>query len=217
MTDTATHFDAGPFNRVKRCRYGNMLYSVHDKYIGRALDEYGEWAEDEMRLLSVLIKPGMAVVDVGANIGTHTVFFASAVGPEGSVVAIEPQRVVYQMLTANVALNSLLNVVTLHAACGAEPGTLRVPAMRYDQSANFGAVRLSETANGESVTVISLDTIGIEVCNLLKLDVEGAELAVLRARSAPFIPRSNAFRASRIAPLFRGTFALRALHHACFA
>ena len=83
-----------------------------------------------MQLLQHFIEPGMDVIDVGANIGTHTLFFAAAVGPQGSVVAIEPQRVVDHMLTANVALNSLLNVVTLHTACGAEPGFLRVPAMQ---------------------------------------------------------------------------------------
>ena len=103
-------------NRLKTCRHGEMIFNVHDQHIGRSLDLYGEWAESELELLGLFIKPGDLVVDVGANIGTHTVFFAQRAGAAGQVYALEPQRIVFQSLCANLALNGLLNVRAFHAA-----------------------------------------------------------------------------------------------------
>ncbi len=108
-----------------------MIFNVHDQHIGRSLDLYGEWAESELELLGLFIKPGDVVVDVGANIGTHTVFFAQRAGATGQVYAFEPQRIVFQNLCANLALNGLLNVRAFHAAASREPGTIAVPPIAY--------------------------------------------------------------------------------------
>ena len=97
------------FNRLKACRHGWMLYNVNDIYIGRSLDLYGEYSEGEIALFRQFLRPGDVVVEIGAHIGTHTVFFAKTVGPTGVVFAFEPQRVVHQTLCANIALNSLSN------------------------------------------------------------------------------------------------------------
>ena len=53
------------------------------------------------------IQPGDVVIEVGANIGPHTVFLAQHVGPQGLVLAFEPQRILFQTLCANLALNSI--------------------------------------------------------------------------------------------------------------
>src|ERR1700759_4504087 len=92
---------------VKRCRHGGFMFNRNDAYIGRSLDLYGEWCDFEIQLLSRFINPGDTVVDVGANIGTHTVAFANLVGAGGVVPAFEPQRRLFQMLSGNVALNAL--------------------------------------------------------------------------------------------------------------
>ena len=112
--------------RIKHCRYGPMLYLANDLYVGRSLDRYGEWSEAEMELLRQVVRPGNVVLDIGANVGTHTIFLAQTVGPEGAVLAFEPQRMVFQILCANVALNGLPNVYTHHAAVGRRPGNIRV-------------------------------------------------------------------------------------------
>src|SRR5205823_13798505 len=69
--------------RLKRCKHGAMMFYANDEYIGRSLDLYGEFSEGEMELFNNYLRPGMTVVDVGANIGVHTVYFANAVGPSG--------------------------------------------------------------------------------------------------------------------------------------
>src|SRR5882724_6319724 len=133
---------------MKACRHGDMLYNVNDRYIGRSLDLYGEWAEAELELLGLFIKPGDSVVDVGANLGTHTVFFAHKAGARGAVFAFEPQRVVFQLLCANLALNGLTNVHAYHAAVSRQKGTTSVPDVAYDDAGNFGGVALRHYRDG---------------------------------------------------------------------
>ncbi len=60
--------------RMKQCRHGVMLYNINDMYVGRSLDLYGEFSEGEAAMLGQILRPGMVVCDIGANIGCHTVF-----------------------------------------------------------------------------------------------------------------------------------------------
>src|SRR5688572_32765085 len=86
---------------VKRCRHGIFAYNTNDLYISRSMDMYGEWCESEVALLLQVLKPGHVVLDVGANIGTHTVALATHVTAAGTVYAVEPQRLTFQLLCAN--------------------------------------------------------------------------------------------------------------------
>jgi FkbM family methyltransferase len=168
------------FNRQKACRYGQMLYNQNDMYVGRSFDLYGEFSEGEVDLFRQIVRPGNVVVEVGANIGAHTVFLAQHVGREGAVLAIEPQRIVFQTLCANIALNNISNVVTCPQAAGAKHGSVLVPALDYTREANFGALALGDFEHGEPVPVIPLDTFALKKCNFIKIDVEGMEIDVLR-------------------------------------
>jgi FkbM family methyltransferase len=167
------------FNRLRACRYGQLLYNVHDMYIGRSLDLYGEFSEGEVELFRQMAKPGHVVVEVGANIGAHTIFFAQQVGPNGRVYAFEPQRVVFQTLCANVALNSLTNVECFQQAVGDLPGTINVPPLDYTQENNYGGLALGGFTTGEAVPVVTLDSLNLPKLNVLKIDVEGMEQPVL--------------------------------------
>jgi len=173
-------------NKMQQCRYGMMMYNSHDTVIGRSLKVYGEWAQREMDLLKEWIAPGDVVIDVGAYIGTHTLFFARAVSPGGRVIAVEPQRLPFQILCGNIALNSLSNVYTYMAAAGRESGTVSIPAIDYEQSNNFSAFSLlpilasDDPWFGEEVPVMTLDGLKLQKCKLIKIDVEGMEADVLR-------------------------------------
>jgi FkbM family methyltransferase len=149
-------------------------------YVGRALIEYGEYSEKEWLLLAQLCQAGHVVVEVGANTGVHTVSLAKAVGPNGLVIAIEPQPFVYQNLCANIALNSLTNVVAMQCGCAERPGQLIVPPIDYAKTGNFGGVSLHETGPGTRIDVHRLDDLfRWPTLRLLKIDVEGMEQKVL--------------------------------------
>jgi FkbM family methyltransferase len=157
-----------------------MLFNRHDAYIGKSLNELGEFSEAETDVFKQLIRPGSTVVEAGANIGAHTVALARLVGEGGVVHAIEPQRMVFQTLCANMALNSLTNVHCHQAAAGERPGVIRVPTLNFSQPNNFGGLSLGQYQEGEEVPVITIDSLKLSRCDFLKVDVEGMELAALR-------------------------------------
>eukprot|EP01026_Neomeris_dumetosa_P069058 TRINITY_DN68049_c0_g1_i8.p2 TRINITY_DN68049_c0_g1~~TRINITY_DN68049_c0_g1_i8.p2 ORF type:complete len:104 (-),score=4.20 TRINITY_DN68049_c0_g1_i8:1-312(-) len=72
------------WNVVKNTRHGVMMFNKNDLYVGRSLDLYGEYGEGQTEIMRQMVKPRDVVVDVGAFIGTMTLFLAQAVGPAGT-------------------------------------------------------------------------------------------------------------------------------------
>lgn len=171
--------------RLVDTRHGPMLANVNDIYIGQALIEYGECCEIEGELIDKLmyVKPGK-VIEVGANVGIHSVSMAKSLAEVGrQLVLFEPQPFIFQNLCANLALNGLSNVVAWPFACGAEEGIVYFTPPDYRDSGNFGGVSMVTEGNPEAVAVpcVCLDrVIGNEDVSLLKIDVEGFELDVLK-------------------------------------
>lgn len=165
-------------------RHGPMLALPQDQFITRCLEIYGEFSPGEWALLAQIIKPGMAVVEVGSNIGAHTVPMARACAP-GTLYAFEPQQRVFQILCANLALNGVTNVIASPDAVGAEPGTASIPPLDYSADGNFGGVSLQSTqAPGQKVRIIRLDDLDLPTLGLLKVDVEGFEVQVVTGAQA---------------------------------
>jgi FkbM family methyltransferase len=165
--------------RLKLCRPGFVMFNPKDRFIGRSFDLYGEFSELEAQLFRQIVKPGMVVLDVGANIGAHTLDFARSVGPGGLVIAIEPQRVLYQMLCGNLALNRIAHVRALNAGAGRAVGRAGVPRLDYSGENNFGGVSLVREGESEPVDIIAIDGLELAACHFVKVDVEGMESEVL--------------------------------------
>jgi FkbM family methyltransferase len=181
--------ELSPHATLVEARHGRFYVLDTDLYVGRSLRTYGEWTEAEIALLSKVLQPGDCVLDVGANVGSHTVPFSRAVGLEGRVIAFEPQLEIFGLLEANVALNGLANVDLHHAACGASAGTLDLPLIDYGREANFGGVSVRDleaagrtaAAPVRQVPLVRLDdALSLERLRLAKIDVEGMEIEVLR-------------------------------------
>jgi FkbM family methyltransferase len=175
------------FNRCILGREGYIVYNKNDIYGGAGIERYGEDAESELRVLRQLCSPGAVVVEVGANIGSRTMVLARQVAPAGFVYAYEPQRIVFQTLCANLALNSIVNVDARHAAVGAEQGWVHEPDLDYGKRANFGAVGVSPAGQDKSrrVRQVRIDEdLQLSRLNLMKIDVEGMELEVLTGADA---------------------------------
>jgi FkbM family methyltransferase len=184
------------FNQLTRAKDGLVLYNRHDTFVGRSIERYGEFSPGERELFAQVIKPGAVIVEAGANIGAHTLLLSRLAGEKGAVFAFEPQRLAFQTLCANVALNSLTNVYCRDQALGEAPGTIRVPTLDPNRDNNFGGLALGGAA-GEVASVITLDSLNLKRCDFLKVDVEGMELAVLKgaaqtiARQRPILYVEN--------------------------
>lgn len=180
MNERTIALDPGGFNELRRCRLGPMIYNKNDTYVGASLRKYGEHSWLEHELLSQIIRPGQLLIEAGANIGAHTVGLSRLVGAGGAVLAFEPQRLMYQTLCANLALNQCANVHAFHQALGAVDGDIPVPLLDPSASNNFGGLSLVGATHGERVAVRTLDSFALPACHLIKADVEGMELDVVR-------------------------------------
>ena len=176
---------ASPYQLIQ-ARHGWMLANPNDFYLGRSLLEYGEYSEIEGQYLIGLLacRPGK-VIEVGANIGCHTISLAKALALEKrQVVAFEPQPFIFQNLCANLALNGLTNVTAWPWACGAKNETVYFSLPDYNTHGNFGGISVGAKATSGDVAVpcVRLDDV-IKIddpVSLLKIDVEGYELLTLQ-------------------------------------
>jgi FkbM family methyltransferase len=154
---------------LKQCKYGWMLFS--GPYIGKCFELYGQYSESEISVMRTFLREGSTVIDVGANIGDLTVPLATIVGSSGRVYAIESHPETFNVLCANLALNALVNTKPINAFVATS-----------DKMSTRGAwgefAYVSETWKTQ---FIALDALELDACDLIKVDVDGKELEVLRS------------------------------------
>lgn len=159
-------------------------------HISNVLKTSGGFYESPfLEAVAGVLSPDDLVLDVGANIGNHSLYFAKVLGCK--VIAFEPVASTADILYHNVELNFAdANIEVRFVAVGRQPG--RASIKSYDP-ANIGATELAETIDGE-ITVTSLDTEKINGrVAFIKIDVEGMDLDVIRGalgliqRDRPFI------------------------------
>lgn len=162
--------------------YFMKIDPTKDNGIERSLYYTGTYEKGSLDLIQNVLKEGDVFVDVGANIGMMTVFASKVVGNKGKVVAFEPNPITRDILKENIKKNNLSNVIISEYAIGAT----NEDAVIYDRwDANRGCASLIkpdfETDSYDiKVTTLSnfLDD-GINP-NMIKIDVEGYELEVLK-------------------------------------
>ena len=136
---------------------------------------------EDLQRLQELLKEGDTFVDIGANIGLWTLVAAQAVGATGQVLAFEPNPVTFAKLEQNIRLNGVEKRVAAHAvAIAAQAGAVEF-VCRVDHNNSYLA-RPGETAQTTSVVAAPMsDYLSDRKVTGIKLDVEGAELAVLES------------------------------------
>ena len=132
------------------------------------------WEEDFIALMAKYIKPGTAVVDAGAYIGTHSLAMARLVGPRGRVYAFEPQKKVFRELVFNLIENRVRNVIPLRFALGETNGIVE---MDRPVDGLEGLVKVGR--GGDPVELRTLDSFHLNDVSFLKIDVEDYEDPVL--------------------------------------
>jgi FkbM family methyltransferase len=165
-------------NLIKNCRYGMMIYNNSDVWVGRSIEKFGEFSESEVQVFRDAIKEGDVVLDVGANIGCHTVAFSRLVGNAGLVYAFEPERLNFNTMCGNIAINNIMNVFPYQKAVGSNSGFILVPELDQNLTVNFGGLTLigdySKCPNYK-VEIIKIDDMSFSKLNFIKMDIEGME------------------------------------------
>jgi FkbM family methyltransferase len=136
---------------------------------------------------------GVVAIDGGANIGVHTVEWATAMTGWGSVIAIEAQERIYYALAGNIAINNCFNAIAMHAAISSEQGIMLIPTPDYLVPSSFGSLELKPRAETEfigqpidyseentvAIQKMSIDALNLPRVDFIKLDIEGMELEAL--------------------------------------
>ena len=157
---------------------GVQFYFRNDDTIGESLRRYGEWARNEMIVFSKYINAGDTVLDIGCNVGTHSMFFANLVGPGGNVIAVDAQLAAVAITSLSAISQNRANVSVLNLAIGEYSGQISFPVPDYAARENFGALRISDS--GKVVQQINIDGLIYDNLNFIKMDIEGNELSALR-------------------------------------
>lgn len=133
------------------------------------------------RVLVRLLEPGMTVADVGANIGLLTLACARLVGPSGKVYAFEPEPAMAAALAETLALNGLTWVDLREEAAGRTAGRATFHISPVPGHSSLYPLAAEEVGRGADVEVriARLDEVVAGRLDVLKIDVEGAELDVL--------------------------------------
>jgi len=166
-----------------------LVKNPRHSVIGRDIFFKGTWEPQATRYISPRIMPGMTVLDIGAGIGYYTLLFAKRVGIQGRVIAFEPIPSVREKLEYNVRLNGYTNVTVCDFALFSSHGSAILEApffiMQVDptHSANEGrGIKIQTKIFDECV-----ERLRIQRIDLVKIDVEGAELDVLRGMQQSLI------------------------------
>lgn len=160
--------------RVVTGLHGQFIIPDDDWYVGRSLAELGEYSEGEVELYRAVLTPSHIVLEIGANLGAHTIPLA---GLAKTVVAVEPQRAMFNALSGTLALNGTHNVDARRVVVGREPGTAMVPPLDTAKSQNFGSFSALGHDRGEPVEIVTLDS--LPPAHFVKIDVEGNECDVI--------------------------------------
>lgn len=168
--------------------HGRTIFNTHfDNDLSLMTFVGGTYEPNEFALLDRLVRPGMNVVDGGANEGIYTLFLARKVGPNGRVVAVEPSPREASRLRVNLNANKLHNVVLIAAALAERAGTLSLKIAELNHAGQntldefiYQNVTSTEAAMVPSLTLDGLLGSHLQHVEVIKLDIEGAELEALK-------------------------------------
>jgi FkbM family methyltransferase len=153
--------------------YGMMIINRHEYGLPWMLEEEGQWVPTEITFLMQFAKGN--VLDIGANIGTHTLAFARTAA---HVWSFEPQKLTHYTLCANLLLNNVMNVTPIQIALGNAEGL--IPMWVPDPTVRNASAGIPVGEGNGEVALKKLDSLGIQDVYFIKIDVEGYEYEVLK-------------------------------------
>ncbi|ENO8808635.1 FkbM family methyltransferase [Photobacterium damselae subsp. damselae] len=167
--------------KIVNSEFGHFTVIKNDSVVSKSMELYGEWAKNELCEISKFIKDTDTVLDVGAFIGTHTIYFSSLVC-NGKVISFEARKDIYDVLKINS--DKLSNVTVINSGIGKNNYKIEIEHKSLNGSDNFGGLDLKpidklEHKEVEIISINKLDSYDLEKVDFIKVDVEGMEYDVL--------------------------------------
>jgi FkbM family methyltransferase len=150
--------------------------------VSRSVYLGGRWHSPVVEMIRAHVRPGMTAVDVGANVGFMAVHMGDRAGPDGEVLAFEPEPRNFAVLARNARVARFRNVVPIQAAIGDAAGTARL----YLSTRDGGDHRIVPGPSARpsiDVPLTTIDRVAEErgaTVHFVKMDIQGAEGAALR-------------------------------------
>jgi FkbM family methyltransferase len=187
----------GDHTALVATRWGaKMLVDTRDSAISAWIVLDGLWETHVTQWLQQTLRPGQTFVDVGANVGYFTLLGGQLVGPEGRVVAVEAHPGLADLLRRNVVMNGLYGYVTTwNRAAWSSSTTVELhQRLNYSGASSVGAIgqealdRLGDVEEMVEVQAVAVDDLleGLPSVDVLKIDIEGAELQAFMGLSRTF-------------------------------
>ncbi len=179
------------YKKIKSLRYikksiynYSMWLDVTDPGISRTLILFGQRELDHKIMLEEVLKPGMTVLDIGANIGYYVIMESQKIAPGGRIIAVEPSPTNIELLKRNIDLNQCQNTVTIKP--GAISNTSKTRSFYLASASNLNTFHQSGSTakhlTGEAIAVktYTVDDIQNEFgyIDLIRMDVEGHEVDI---------------------------------------
>ena len=173
---------------VAPMRFGALIDGRFPDLIHSRIYIFGVWEPGITWLITAHLRAGDTMIDIGANVGVHTLLAAHLVGTAGTVIAIEASPAIFQRLVANLRLNGAAQVQAVNTAVSDKPGRLTVflapdgnlgkTTTLGNEASTMGAAHEAEVDAQPLPNILTMAQIG--AARLIKIDVEGAEWRVLQ-------------------------------------
>jgi FkbM family methyltransferase len=181
VSSAAAHVLGLTKRKIINTRHGAFLANPMSN-LGHQLEK-GEYEPGMRAVLELHLKPGGVFMDLGANEGYFSVIASALVGRKGTVIAVEPQSRLQNIIQANLTMNGCHNVRLMNAVISSKTEKVQLhltPEANPGGSSLFRPTRYRLRA--EQVQSFSLadcvDRTGIAICDLMKVDIEGSEYDV---------------------------------------
>lgn len=172
---------------MSQTKYGSVKYLGNDQYIGQELSKGKLFEQDIIEKFEPFVRESKVILDIGSHVGCHSIAY-SKISPSADIFAFEMQTPIYNLLYQNILENNLTNIKPIHKSVGHRVGYSQVSKKIGDGSVkdldyydnkirNYGGVSLG--VGGEEVSMVTIDSLGLDFCDYIKIDAEGFEPLII--------------------------------------
>lgn len=163
----------------------------------------GAYEPYETNFFRSCLKPGMTVIDIGANIGLYTIIAASKVTPSGKVIAYEPEPHNFLLLKENIKINNFKNVTAIEEGIS-DTTTVQSFFLTPENKGTHSLIDNRETNDSITIKTTTLDESlkkqNISHVDLIKIDIEGIEIIALPQMKNAILANPNLILITEIYP-----------------